>query len=419
MFIISCVVYSDQDTSVKSSTTSLHNTSGSESSAKNEVASSPLKDSEDQQEPITTSDNKAVSPSSSQDVLSSQEVDRPSKRRSVVFSPDTKDLDIDKTKHRPITTSQTIRDAKEMLKKSSSGYSFSSVLTSESDKSDIDVLSSSSSSSEVDKLESRVSQLESGLITDHHNEDDGDQTEANGDQEILQSKDDQENLEPKDDKEILSSNDKEKMHDQENTESKQDQDTAESKQDQEVVDSQQDQHSSKVSISSNDGSISKSSDDHSDGSRTSTSRSDHQIDQVSSQTDHQSTLIGTDSQNFNQASSKKSNGDDQASLELLNTPKLDDSRPEDDQEAEDHDQSADQTAPINSQPDVLQIQSQSLSSNQTNNDVPDQDTNEDNKLDDQDTSQPANYDDQQDHSTSKQDQDSKQSEPVVHDHNVP
>lgn len=91
----------------------------------------------------------------------------PSKRRSVIFSPDIKEFDNNgSSNHHSLNTSQTINDAKEMLKKAD--HSFSLALTSESDRSDNDVLSSSgSSSADVDMLESRVSQLESGLINDH------------------------------------------------------------------------------------------------------------------------------------------------------------------------------------------------------------------------------------------------------------
>ena len=87
-----------------------------------------------------------------------------SKRRSVIFSPDTKELlDNEDVSRQSLSTSQTIKDAKEILKKSNSGYSGS--FTTDSDRSDNEMLSSSSA--DVAILESRVSQLESGLITEH------------------------------------------------------------------------------------------------------------------------------------------------------------------------------------------------------------------------------------------------------------
>lgn len=130
-------------------------------------------------------------PNFNQDTPNSKESSvEPSKRRSVVFSPDTKELDNDGPNSQPsnrqsLNTSQTIKDAKEILKKANSGHSFSSVLTSESDRSDNDVLSSSgSSSADVDMLESRVSQLESGLITEHP------KPESKGDQSSSKLSDD-------------------------------------------------------------------------------------------------------------------------------------------------------------------------------------------------------------------------------------
>lgn len=113
-----------------------------------------------------SSDSKQLPTDTNQDTPSSKESSvEPSKRRSVIFSPDTKVLDNEGSSNRQsLSTSQTINDAKEILKKANSGHS----VTSESDKSDNDVLSSSSgSSADVDMLESRVSQLESTLITNH------------------------------------------------------------------------------------------------------------------------------------------------------------------------------------------------------------------------------------------------------------
>lgn len=123
-----------------------------------------------QQEASNENDDKLSSIFNQDRTASSKESSvEPLKRRSVIFSPDTKELDSDEPNNRQsLSTSQTIKDAKEILKKSNSGYSFSSALTSESDRSDNDALSTSSrSSSDVDMLESRVSQLESGLITEH------------------------------------------------------------------------------------------------------------------------------------------------------------------------------------------------------------------------------------------------------------
>ena len=122
------------------------------------------------------SDSKQAPPE--QDTPSSKEsIIEPSKRRSVVFSPDTKELDNDEaSKRQSLNTSQTIKDAKEILKKASSGHSF----TSESDN---DVLSSSSgSSTDVDLLESRVSQIESSLIPQPESKDDQSTSKLSDDQ---------------------------------------------------------------------------------------------------------------------------------------------------------------------------------------------------------------------------------------------
>ena len=117
-----------------------------------------------QQELPNDNDSKKLLPSCTKDTDSSRESSiEASKRRSVIFSPETKELLDNKDGNRQsLSTSQTINDAKEILKKSNSGCSS----TSDSDRSDNEVLSSSSST-DVDMLESRVSQLESGLIAEH------------------------------------------------------------------------------------------------------------------------------------------------------------------------------------------------------------------------------------------------------------